>query len=62
MSPIFKKTRTAVVEAKPELPSPAPSAPPIVPAALVASPPQSAPTQLDRIEEMLKRAVKRLQC
>lgn len=53
MSP--KKTYTPAVEAKPELP-------PIAPTVLVESPPASAPTQLDRIEAMLERACRRLQC
>ncbi len=44
------------------LPVPKEYAPPIAPATLVASPPQAAPTQLDRIEALLTRAVKRLQC
>lgn len=58
---IFDKTRTAKVEKKPEVSSPAISAPAIAPSALVTSPPQAAPTQLDRIEALLNRAVKRLQ-
>ncbi len=61
---VFKKTRTPVVEKTPAviIPPPPPSAPAIAPAALVESPPAAAPTQLDRIEALLKRCAGRLQC
>ncbi len=60
----FSKTRTPVVETKPELPEPAPTPidRPIAPSRLVESPPAAAPTQLDRIEALLKKCAARLQC
>ena len=54
----YKKTRTPVVETVParhEL-----LAPPIAPVQHAVSPPQSAPSQLDRIEAMLTAIKKRL--
>ncbi len=57
----FSKTRTPVVESKPEIPAPVISAPAIAPSVLVPSPPQAAPTQLDRIEALLKKVAVRLQ-
>ncbi len=63
----YKKTRTPVVDKAPAViipPAPTPNErpAPIAPAALVESPPQASPTQLDRIEAMLKKACARLQC
>ncbi len=65
-SPVFKKTRTPVVTAAPAViipPAPTPNErpAPISPAALVESPPQASPTQLDRIEALLKKVAHRLQ-
>ena len=58
-APVYKKTRTPVVETVParhEL-----LAPPVEPVRHVESPPQSAPSQLDRIEALLKKVATRLQ-
>ena len=54
----YRKTRTPVVETVParhEL-----LAPPVAPSVLVPSPPQSAPSQLDRIEATLAAIKKRV--
>ncbi len=66
-SPVFKKTRTAVVDKAPAViippaPTPVDRPAPIASAVLVESPPQASLTQLDRIEALLKKACARLQC
>ncbi len=57
----FSKTRTPVVESKPEIPAPAISAPAIAPSVLVPSPPAASPSQLDRIEAHLVAIRRRVQ-